>query len=332
MSVLPEAVLDGIAARPEDPGAWEVLADYLAEHDLPGATLARCDLELMRGISNPDLLADLAAARAKRPRLPREPWSGYDAHWRCGLVTRLHLDSWTDLDDALPALFAAPALRGLHHLRLDDEHGRAFDPEAPLPLLRDRWALALQHVTPHLRRLSLGVTLDRPRAPLVVAAALDAVARHLPPKLERLDLAIGSLSVEALPVLEALAARLQVLNLDGTTLERIPSLQWRALVDAAPSCRFFFGGTTLSPREWGAPHVEWLAPEVDAWLEHEVTGALVPLTPRSAHDGFRCLSWPGLERHLRRELQGWSLAAGAERLEDGALLALGGGSWRFHLR
>ena len=79
MQPVPEALLDGIASRPEEVGVWEVLTDYLLEQDAPGATLARCELELFRGISNPDLLGALSDARARRPRLPFEPYGGFDA-------------------------------------------------------------------------------------------------------------------------------------------------------------------------------------------------------------------------------------------------------------
>ena len=167
---VPDALLDGIASQPDDPGVWEVLTDFLLEQDAPGATLARCDLELFRGISNPDLLGALSEARAKRPKLPFESYGGFDA---------------------------------------------------------------LTH-----------------------------------------------------------------------------------------------------------PRLQWLAPDVVAWLENEESGVLTPLTPTTPHDGFEAPSFPALGRSLRRELLGWSRLGIAEDsrlvtgplIEDGEQLALDGNVLRFHRR
>ena len=123
MYEVPEAMLDDIAARPDEPGVWEVLTDYLLEHEAPGATLARCDLELFRGISNPQLLEALSAARAERPKLPLESRNDFAALWRCGFVVRLQLTSGYAAE-SVKSLLGAPALRGLHHLRWQDTTAR----------------------------------------------------------------------------------------------------------------------------------------------------------------------------------------------------------------
>ena len=340
--MVPDALLDGIAARPDDAGVWEVLTDWLLEQDAPGATLARCDLELFRGISNPDLLGALSDARAQRPKLPFEPYGGYDALWRCGYVVRLQLTSQLPAHQFAP-LLAAPALRGLHHLRYEDlsarEGGRAFFEGLGGPPVSQQMAQLCVAVTPQLRRFTLQLE-ERvmPLLPSDLSQVFDALAAGLPKKVERVDLSLPELSERSLDSLGALAQRLKQLNLDGTKMTALGPGALARMMDAAPGCTFFFAGTWRSPRDLEHPRAQWLAPEVVAWLEHEETGVLVPLTPASAHDGFFAPSWPNVARSLKRELLGWSrrdapLPNGEPSLlEDGALLLLEGAGWRFRIR
>ncbi len=166
MLPVPDALLDGIVSQPDEAGVWEVLTDYLLEHDAPGATLARCDLELFRGISNPDLLGALAEARQQRPKLPFEPEGGYEAMWRCGYVVKLYASTRLP-GHQLEKVLTAPALAGLHHLRFEDVSSRGqhtlFDEERPLPIPR-RLAQLCSAATPRLRRFSLH--LERRAVPL----------------------------------------------------------------------------------------------------------------------------------------------------------------------
>ncbi|HEY1088942.1 MAG TPA: hypothetical protein VGE37_14660 [Archangium sp.] len=318
---IPEEVLDGIAARPDDTSAWEVLTDFLLEHDLPGATLARCDLELMKGISNPDLLGALAQARHERPRLPFEPSSGFDeVFWRCGFVVWFVINDFLETE-RIGAVLAAPALRGLHHLRFED-----------LPMQRAHRRLtrvenALKSVTPHLRRL--GVTLQQREAG--PAEELDLLAKTLPAKLTRLDLELGPLSADELQRLLPLARRVNELNLDGTRLAPFGIPELEALVEAAPNCTFFLAGTGRSKFEWAHPRVRWELPEAVAWLEQLKTGIVVPLTPLRSHDYFRAPAWPHLQQLISRELIGWWTSRGGQRipLEDGAVLQFADGDWLF---
>jgi hypothetical protein len=142
------------------------------------------------------------------------------------------------------------------------------------------------------------------------------------------------LEAPSLEALGVLAGRVRQLNLDGTRLTRLEPAVLRGLVDSAPGCTFFFGGTGRSSRELVHPRVQWLAPDVVAWLEHEQSGVVVPLTPSSPHDGFIAPSWRRLGRSLRRELLGWSRVEGASfvLIDDGAQLDLDDAIWRFHLR
>lgn len=336
--LVPDALLDGIAARPDEAGVWEVLTDYLLEQDAPGATLARCDLELFRGISNPDLLGALAEARAQRPKLPFEPYGGFDALWRCGYVVRLQLSTRIP-GPHLEQLLAAPALRGLHHLRFEDltarEGGRAFFEELGGLPIAQRMAQLSAAVTPHLRRFSLHLEeRAMPLLPPDVSHVLEALTAGLPKKVERVDLAFSELAEPSLEALGALARRVKQLNLDGTKLTALSPAAVLRLVEGAPGCTFFLGGTWRSARELLHPRVQWLAPDVVAWLEHEQTGVVTPLTPTTPHDGFEAPSWRGLARHLRRELLGWSRVEGRSLtlIEDGAQLLLDGAVWRFRLR
>ena len=338
MAPVPDALLDGIAAQPDDPGVWEVLCDYLLEQDDPGATLARCDLELFRGISNPDLLGALSEARARRPKLPFEPYGGYDVLWRCGYVVRLLLSTEVSAAYVAP-LLAAPALRGLHHLRFEDrsarDGGRSFVNELGGPPLTPRLTQLCAAVTPHLRRFTLDLEERMmPVLPTELAHVLDALTAGLPRKVERVDLALTQLEAPSLEALGALARRVKQLNLDGTRMTRLDPAALRRAVEGAPDCTFFLGGTWRSARELVHPRIQWLAPDVVAWLEHEETGVVVPLTPSSPHDGFLAPSWRQLRRSLRRELLGWSRVDGASLvlIDDGDQLELDDAIWRFHLR
>lgn len=336
MLPVPDAVLDGIAARPDEPGVWEVLTDFLLEHDAPGATLARCDLELFKGISNPDLLGTLAEARAQRPRLPFEPLGGFDAMWRCGYVVKLQASTRMP-GHQLEQVLRAMALAGLHHLRFEDlspREGRSTylelisGDERPLPIAQ-RLAQVCSNVTPHLRRFSLH--LERRTLPLLPAelsGALDALAACLPNKVERVDLSVTELGELSVDALIGLARRVKALNLDGTSLTalREPSLQ--RLFEGAPDTTFFLGGTGLSSRKLLHPRVEWLAPDAVAWLEDQ-HGAYTPLTPERPHDGFESPSWLSLGHYLRRDLMGWSRPDGS-LLGDRALLLIDGEVWKFN--
>lgn len=184
MHPVPAQLLDGIASRPDDVGVWEVLTDYLLEQDAPGATLARCDLELFRGISNPELLGALAEARAQRPRLPFEPGAGYDALWRCGYVVKLIVTTRMP-GSHLEQLLAAPALAGLHHLHFLDttpregwrtyleEVGGGYERPLPTP---QRLAQLATAAPPHLRRFSLHLeTRMVPLLPVELSRVLELI-------------------------------------------------------------------------------------------------------------------------------------------------------------
>lgn len=333
MLPVPDALLDGIAAQPDEVGVWEVLTDYLLEHDGPGATLARCDLELFRGISNPELLGALADARAQRPKLPHEPYGGFEATWRCGFVVKFSAS--TRLAGAqLVKVLGAPALAGLHHLRFEDTtpwEARSTNLEevsAPIP---ERLAQVCTAVTAHLRRFSLHLELRT--VPLLapeLTRALEALAVGLPKKVTRVDLSLSELGEASVDALAALAKRVKQVNLDGTTLNVLQESSLHRLLDSAPDTTFFLGGTGLSSRQLSHARVEWLAPDVVASLEDQ-HGALTPLSADRPHDGFESPSWPGLSQYLKRELLGWSRVDGSA-IEDRALLLIDGQVWKFTSR
>lgn len=338
MLPVPDALLDGIAAQPDEVGVWEVLTDYLLEHDAPGATLARCDLELFRGISNPELLGALADARAQRLKLPHEPHGGFDATWRCGFVVKFSAS--TRLAGAqLVKVLGAPALAGLHHLRFEDTTpwaGRytrleAVSGGASLPPISQRLNELCTAATSHLRRFSLHLELRT--VPLLapeLTRALDALAAGLPKKVERVDLSLSELGEASVDALAALAKRVKQVNLDGTTLSVLQESSLHRLLDSAPQTTFFLGGTGLSSRQLSHPRVEWLAVDVVASLEDQ-HGALTPLSADQPHDGFESPSWPGLSSYLKRELLGWSRVDGSF-IEDRALLLIDGQVWKFTSR
>jgi hypothetical protein len=335
ISPVPDAILDGLAARPDDVGVWEVLSDFLLEQDAPEATLARCDLELMRGISNPELLEQLSEARAKRPKLPHEPWGGFSALWRCGFLVRLTLDSRLS-PMQVAAVLRARAAQGLHQLVFEDVTSLTggLDFSAPVRLAVGDLPLTVVSVvrilagaaTVHLRRLSLRFTQRFvPLLPTEQRDILEALTQTLPPSTRRVDLALGRLDALAVPALLALAGRLEVLNLDGTALQEpfVESL-------GAAHATLRLGGTGLSPRALPAPTLQWFSPDVTAWLEREDSGVVFPLTPSTRVEGFDAPSFQTLGRVLRCELLGWTVGRGV--LDDGARFALDGVDYTLRLR
>ena len=303
---VPDVILDGLAARPDDPGVWQVLTDFLLENGAPGASLAMCELELMKGISNPDLLEELARARDQRPALPKEPYGGYPALWRCGFVVRLTLRR-SDLKDPITELLRAPAVQGLHMLSLVDEMDR-WDGLGRVMETADRFlAEALEACPPRLRRLFIdfnkrGSPLSGPQQRLFLAT----LTRLLPPSVQRVDLVFGALHRDAHAPLLELASRVERLNLDGTRLAKEPTFL-RELLDAGT--HVYLGGTGLALDDVTDTPVEWLAPEVAAWVERHDTQEVVPLTPSLTPDGYASPGWPQLQGTLTRDLMGWSVGA-----------------------
>lgn len=336
MLPVPDALLDGIAARPDEAGVWEVLTDYLLEHDAPGATLARCDLELFKGISNPDLLGTLAEARSQRPRLPFEPLGGFDAMWRCGYVVKLQASTRMP-GHQLEQVLRAQALAGLHHLRFEDQTPREgrhtyleliSGDEKPLPIAQ-RLAQVCSSVTPHLRRFSLH--LERRTLPLLPAelsSGLDSLAACLPSKVERVDLSLTELGELSVDALIGLAKRVKQINLDGTKLIALGEHSVQRLLDSAPDTTFFLGGTGLSSRKLLHPRVQWLAPDAIAWLEDQ-HGGYIPLSADRPLDGFESPSWLGLGHWLKRDLMGWQKVEDGSLIGDRALLIIDGEVWKF---
>lgn len=325
MSPVPEALLDGIAARPDDVAVWEVLTDWLLETDAPTATLARCELELLRGISNPDLLEALADARAARPRLPDEQLV---ATWRCGFVVRLSLPLNLPLMQSTAVLKAAP-VRGLHHLRLEDRSAREGFRSLIEELgvfsfeLAERLRGLLGAAPPHLRRVSLNV-LEHfgPLLPNHVSELIDVLTEALPPRVTQVDLALGELASPSLEALGRLLSRVESLNLDGTRLS-VKAADVSALLDAAPGHTLFVGGTGQSPRAWTDPRLQWLPPGTVGVLEDDA-GVLVPLCSPPGASGYEALACPEVKTELSRDLE-WSH-------EDGAVLLINRTRWRFRTR
>ncbi|MFT3712207.1 MAG: hypothetical protein QM817_31570 [Archangium sp.] len=323
VTAVPDVILESLAARPDDVGVWQVLTDFLLETGAPGASLAMCELELMKGISNPDLLGELAEARAQREKLPFEPWGGYPALWKCGFVVRMQL-SLQSRTSELPAVLKAPAMRGLHHLILSEDSGRTgallFGTEEERlawPTISQRLPTLLGAVTPHLRRLSLRV--EERYVPLQAEeqrAALRALLSALPRKLDRLDLALGVLHELSIEPLLELISQVPSVCLDGTRLPLSPGFADQ--LQSVSTGHVYLAGTGLSPRNVTAK--DWLAPDVKTWLELESTGALVPLTAVATPDGFDSPAWPRLRAYLQKDLLGFSVQG--ELLEPGAVLNL----------
>lgn len=315
-----EAILDGIAASPDEPAVWAVLADHLLEVGDPGAALARVQLELFKGISNPDLIGELAEAMARRPKLPHEAYGGFTASWRCGFVVRLEVSVRMSAEEVREVL-EAPAARGLHHLRFVDS-SRFYASVGLVDASAARLRAALESVTPHLRRCSVDcveryAALTRDESTEVLRALVDL----LPPRVERVDLALRN--EPPFDVLVALARRVKTLNLDGTRIgDAVP------LLDAAPDTELFFGGTGLAPGQVTHGRARWLAPDAAAWLEHVESGVVVPLTPSGVPCGFDAPSSHEASRLLSLGFGAEWKSAGGEVLEDGARV----GDWLLRLR
>jgi hypothetical protein len=327
--VIPDVILDGLAARPDDPAVWQVLTDFLLENDAREAPLARLELDLMRGFSDPDRIGEFAAARGLRSMLPGEPWRSYSALWRCGFAVKLTLDlGWPAAD--LRAAASSRGVQGLHALTLTQRnpHPEAVVPEeAPLAArLRD-----LQPVIPRfLRRLSLrleGLTLARRE--VEQSEVLLAVLDLLPPSVAQLDVALGRLEPASYAAVLALAQRVKALVLDGTVLDP----RYAPLVSdwLATGCEVFLGGTRLDSRLPEFAAAQWVPPTCRAWLVDEEEGTVTPITEADNRSVFEVISNPLVARWLRRDLGGWTWA---ERpLDDGDVVALGDDTpLRFRLR
>jgi len=318
---LPDAILDDIAARPGDLGAWQVLTDLLLETEDPAAQLALCELELMKGISNPDLLETLARERAARPKLPHEPsWGGFEAQWRCGFLVKLVLDLAPDAGRYAETLGAQRA-RTLHHLLLQVREPQLFGVATGEP----------RHVGPALAQV-LGGAKGVRRLSLDARSATDqtALLGHLlgavPPKLGWLDLKLGALHESLDAVLVELVRRVPLVSFDGTSLAAHVGLAEQLV---AAGQRVVLGGTGLSPQT--APFVkDWLAPDATHWLEREADGVVVPLTPHARADGFDCPAWPEVMAGLKRDLLGWSWFN--RPVEDGQVLQFSNGRAVFRQR
>lgn len=311
--VVPDFILESIAARPEDVGVWQVLTDFLLENDAPGASLAMCELELMKGISNPDLLGQLADARAQRPKLPDEPWGGYAALWKCGFVVRLQLSLQSHRFESLPNMLRAPAVRGLHMLVLVDDSGRFGAPLYAMPdepafqwTVDGRVGALLEAAPPFLKRVAIHVEERRGGDvdPSQQSALISRLITSMPKKLERLDLSMGTLHEGAQPQLLELARRVPLLNLDGTTLPHNPGYVEQLVAAGKHVC---LAGTGLPLNEFEGVVKHWLAPDVCASVQRLDTGALIPLTPLTRAEGYEVPSWPNLRGTLQRDLFGWSV-------------------------
>lgn len=317
--VTSEQIFENIAASPEDPLVWQVLADYLLETGDEGAALARVQLELFKGLSNPELIGELAQAMATRRRFAFEAYEGNSFISQCGFLVRLELSA--RLSPALMSdVLASRQARTLHHLRFVDDSatythrtfgddGRLLPTSAPPPVRRLRGALEV--VTPYLRRCS--VDYGARAAPLTMvehAEVLSALIERLPASVERVDLALTK--QPDLAALIRLARRVKVLNLDGTRL-----FEASQLLDAAPDTDIILGGTGLSPAQVEHPRAKWLADDAVAWLEHETTGVVSPLTPSKAHPGYDAPSLGTLAAPLSLQFGGeWKL--GRHAVSDGA--------------
>lgn len=296
--VTAEQIFENIAARPEDPLVWQVLADYLLETGDEGASLARVQLELFKGISNPELIGELAEAMKARARFAFEAYDGNSFISRCGFLVRLQLSARMS-PELMREVLSSRAGRTVNHFRFVDDSfrhswrvfaddGRMLPNHSSPPAHRLRGALEV--VTPYLRRCSVDcIARYTPLTMVENVEILEALVERLPASVERVDLALKK--QPNIATLISLARRVKVLNLDGT-----PVFEARALLDGAPDTEIFLGGTGLSPREF--EHAKWLADDVGAWLEDRRTGAMIPLTPSNAHGGFDAPALPGVASPL----------------------------------
>lgn len=312
---IPEAMLDGIAAAPDDAGAWQVLSDWMLEVDHPMASYVRAELELFRGVSNPEYLDDYAEARQATSRRVRE--LGFGLTWRCGLVVRAVVRP-----DHFREVVPAPELAALHALRL--KLGEYAVQSSWAPDVR----LVLARVSPRLRTLSLEVD-TRHLTPKTVTDLVDA-CRARPARGERLRLCLGRDAAK--PVLDGLPALAEAgwrrVSLEGTRVPGVLAAWLGPLLDKLPrEFRLVVSGTGLSPDDLQHPALEWLAPDAPAWWEQVDSHATIPVRA----DGILDADWyPASLRQV-------SLAAGcwlhAERteLDEGTVVQADGRAWRFRL-
>lgn len=312
---IPEAMLDGIAAAPDDAGAWQVLSDWMLEVDHPLAAYVRAELELFRGVSNPEYLGDYAEARQALSRRVRE--LGFGLTWRCGLVVRavVRPDHFREVA-AAPELAALPALR----LKLGEY------------AVQSSWApdvrLVLARVSPRLRSLSLEADPQR-LAPQTVTDLVDA-CRARPPHGERLRLCLGRDAAK--PVLEGLPALAEAgwrqVSLEGTRVPGVFAARLGTLLEHLPrEFRLVVSGTGLSPGDLQHPALEWLAPDAPAWWEQVDSHATIPVRP----DGVLDADWyPSSLRQVSLSV-GW-LHRHRTELDEGTVVEADGRAWRFRLR
>ncbi len=312
---IPEAMLDGIAAAPDEPGAWQVLSDWMLEVDHPLAMYVRCELELFRGVSSPEYLGAYATERAALS--PRVRELGFGLTWRCGLVVRAVVRP-----DHFREVAAAPELASLHALRL--KLGEYAVQSAWVPDVR----LVLARVSPRLRSLSIEAETHR-FGRKTVTDLLDA-CRARPALGQRLRLCLGrDAAKEVLEGLPALAAAgWGEISLEGTRIPGVHAAHLGARLAALPTgCRLVVSGTGLSPDDLQHPALEWLDPEAPAWWEQVDTRATIPVRA----EGLLAADWyPGALRQVSRSV-GW-LHGHRTELEDGAVVEADGRAWRFRLR
>lgn len=316
--MIPDVILDGMAARPDDPGVWQVLTDYLLENEATEAPLARLELDLMLGLSDPDRIGEFAAARALRSKLPGEPYRSYSALWRCGFAVKLKLDLAmppADLRDAL----SSRGVQGLHALTLEDRStvSRRLGRDDPEPRTLVSKLRDVQGVVPRfLRRLSLRLEA-RPLRDRAVEQRelLETLLELLPPSLTQLDLALGQLEPTSFSAVRALAQKTKALVLDGSPIDpkHVPLVaEWLELTEV------FLGGTRLDARIPELAAAQWVPPTCRAWLVGEEDGTVTPITEADNRSVFEIISNPLVARWLRRDLGGWTWRG--QVVDDGDVL------------
>lgn len=261
----PPALLDAVADDPSDEARWHVLADWLIEHQAPHALLAAYELKLKDGTNDPDLLGEYASTRRRRHRL--EDVRLDDVTWRCGYVVRGSLTLGprdAGERERLTHALSAPQLGALSALTVE-----CLGTESAA-----RLELVLRALPRTVRTVALRFTGP------VASSALQALQAR-PPKAHTVRLQLPEPVANLASIVElAVASGWKTIDLESTRLaDRVGEV--RELVRRHPATTFMLGGTSLSGETvltFTEPNVRWSAPDHDALLIDERTGAGWPLS------------------------------------------------------
>lgn len=268
----PPEMLDAVAEAPDDLGRWQVLADWLVEHEAAHALMAAYELKLEQGTNDPELIGDYVAVRRARQQLPTDVFFQPLA-WRCGYVVSGTLSLGPrDSHEAqrLGRAMALPQLAALSKVTVLAQ--------GTVSAARLEGVLAALPKTVRTVGFQFGGAV-----PTTVLSALH----RRPPQAHTVRLHLSDPLGPLRPVVELVAAAgWRVLDFEGTRLaDRAAELT--TLVRQQAGLTFVLGGTSIGAEAGSAidaDNVRWVPDDAAALVVDEVTGAALPLC--RARSGF----------------------------------------------